>query len=1084
MKNKLKISILIYLMITGEIVFSQTSSLVSLGIDNKLVYTSDTKGNKIPDFSGVGYMNSESPIPYVAVIRTVYPVAGDNLLNVQNAINDLAALPLDANGFRGSILFKAGKYLISDTVKIAASGIVLRGEGTDSATGTHFIGTKNSQYSLFYFSGNGSVNYSTSSRKSIVDPYVPFGTKQLTLAAGHNFIVGDKVVIHRIPKDSWVHLLRMDSLNFLDPTSVSWTASAYDLYSERKVTAVNGNIISIDAPIMDLIDTAYATGEVMRYTSSRIEKCGIENMCISSSFASQTDENHGWEAVTFYKIINSWAKNLQVYYFGYSAVHVLDGAAWITIDSCKMYDAKSTVDGGRRYSFNVDGQRTLVQNCTTRNGRHDYVNGSRTCGPVVFYNCTSTLQLNDIGPHHRWSTGILYDNIIGDGRMDVQNRLNSGSGHGWAGGQVMFWNCNGNRMVIQDPEGDHRNWAIGCIFTEITNVGDQTIEPYGIIESRGTRITAIPSLFKQQLTERLEPLKQNQTISFNSLSAKIYGDADFSVSATASSTLSVTFSSADTSIATVINEIIHIKKAGTVQIIASQLGNLYYNPAISVSQTLVINPSAQSISFNAIATKTYGDADFSGNATASSGLSVIYSSSNLSVATIVNNNIHIIGVGTSIVSAVQSGNNNFSSAPTITQTLTVVKANQVISFLAIPTKVIGTADFNPGASINSGLIISYTSSNTAVATIVNGNIHIVSKGTALITAAQSGNSNYNPATNVQQTLTVTGISQTINFPAIPLKVFGNADFAPGATVSSGLTVSYTSSNTSVATIVSGNIHIVAAGTSIITASQSGNTTYNAASSVNQTLTVSPSLNYSPTAITILSGKLSSGVIGNLATNNSSYYVVSSTTSGTRVNDWYGSVKITQSPSSISKLTINYDGKNSISRTQIIYLYNWVTATWTQIDSRSVSSSDILISKIQTSPSNFISTLGEIRARIYSTGGTSNYTSSGDWLQFVLETAIVAKNIPLQIENESAKVNVYPNPTNGFVNVEYSLEEKKEVVILMYNLNGQLVKNCINQIDSKGKHSIRISLENLIPGVYQLHFKTGSQLNIYQIIVSK
>ena len=55
---------------------------------------------------------------------------------------------------------------------------------------------------------------------------------------------------------------------------------------------------------------------------------------------------------------------------------------------------------------------------------------------------------------------------------------------------------------------------------------------------------------------------------------------------------------------------------------------------------------------------------------------------------------------------------------------------------------------------------------------------------------------------------------------------------------------------------------------------------------------------------------------------------------------------------------------------------------------------------------------------------------------------------------------------------------------MYNLNGQLVKNCINQIDSKGKHSIRISLENFIPGVYQLHFKTGSQLNIYQIIVSK
>ncbi len=663
-------------MLNFKFVFSQTSSLVSKGTDGKLIYTSDSKGNKIPDFSGVGYMNSESPIPSIPIVRTVYPVSGNNLLNIQNAINEVAALPLDANGFRGAILFKAGKYLISDTIKITASGIVLRGEGADSSTGTHFVGTKPSQFSLFYFSGNGGINYSTSSRKAILDAYVPIGTKQITVAAGHTFLSGDKVLVHRIPKDSWVRLLNMDSLNFLDSTSVSWVASAYDLYSERKVTAINGNIISLDAPIMDLIDTAYATGELMRYTSSRIEKCGIENMCISSTYTSETDENHGWEAVTFNKIINSWAKNLQVYYFGYAAVHVLSTAAWITIDSCKMYDPKSTVDGGRRYSFNVDGQRTLVQNCVTRNGRHDYVNGSRTCGPVVFYNCSSTLQLNDIGPHHRWSTGILYDNIVGDGRMDVQNRLNAGTGHGWAGAQIMFWNCNGNRMVIQDPQGDHRNWAIGCQFTEITNVGDQTTEPFGIVESKGIHITAIPSLFKQQLTERIEPLKQNQTISFNSIPTKTYGNSDFIITATASSTLPVIITSGDTAIATVSNDLIHIKNAGTVQIIANQSGNIYFNAASSVIQNLVINRATQTINFPSIPTKSTGTADFGLTAYASSGLAITYTSSNVSVATIVNNNIHIVGVGTSIISAVQSGNSNYTAATTVTQTLTVVQGAQ------------------------------------------------------------------------------------------------------------------------------------------------------------------------------------------------------------------------------------------------------------------------------------------------------------------------------------------------------------------------------------------------------------------------
>lgn len=80
------------------------------------------------------------------------------------------------------------------------------------------------------------------------------------------------------------------------------------------------------------------------------------------------------------------------------------------------------------------------------------------------------------------------------------------------------------------------------------------------------------------------------------------------------------------------------------------------------------------------------------------------------------------------------------------------------------------------------------------------------------------------------------LNQTITFNTLPTKVVGDADFAPGAIASSGLAVSYTSSNTSVATIVNGNIHIVGAGTSTITASQSGNSSYAAASSVSQTLT--------------------------------------------------------------------------------------------------------------------------------------------------------------------------------------------------------------------------------------------------------
>jgi hypothetical protein len=133
------------------------------------------------------------------------------------------------------------------------------------------------------------------------------------------------------------------------------------------------------------------------------------------------------------------------------------------------------------------------------------VDGSRTPGPTVFYNCTASLQNADLGPHHRWSTGILLDNIVGNGQLRVQDRADSGSGHGWSGSQIMFWNCTAGDIVIQDPPSYHRNWAIGCVGP-ITNVGQWKTHPLGIVESKGVKITAIPSLFKAQLAERLNDL--------------------------------------------------------------------------------------------------------------------------------------------------------------------------------------------------------------------------------------------------------------------------------------------------------------------------------------------------------------------------------------------------------------------------------------------------------------------------------------------------------------------------------------------------------------------------------------------------
>ena len=104
--NKSRIYFLLFLIVLLQgIAYAQTSSLVSIGTNGNLIYTPDNKGNVVPDFSAVGYLNGESPIPTIGVVLTVNPVAGDNLANVQNAINQVAAMPVDASGYRGTILF-------------------------------------------------------------------------------------------------------------------------------------------------------------------------------------------------------------------------------------------------------------------------------------------------------------------------------------------------------------------------------------------------------------------------------------------------------------------------------------------------------------------------------------------------------------------------------------------------------------------------------------------------------------------------------------------------------------------------------------------------------------------------------------------------------------------------------------------------------------------------------------------------------------------------------------------------------------------------------------------------------------------
>src|SRR5262249_36268082 len=95
--------------------------------------------------------------------------------------------------------------------------------------------------------------------------------------------------------------------------------------------------------------------------------------------------------------------------------------------------------------------------------------------------------------------------------------------------------------------------------------------------------------------------------------------------------------------------------------------------------------------------------------------------------------------------------------------LTVNKANQTITFGSLSDKTYGDASFNLGATSDSGLSVSYSVvSGNAYASVTGNTVTITGAGPVTIEATQTGDSDYNAATPVQQSFTINKASLTVS----------------------------------------------------------------------------------------------------------------------------------------------------------------------------------------------------------------------------------------------------------------------------------------------------------------------------------
>jgi autotransporter-associated beta strand protein len=460
---------------------------ITLGSDGKLVYTPDASGDIIPDFSKAGYRGGDVPIPYVPVVTTLVPVAGNNYTQIQNAINALKARPLGPDGLRGAVLLKAGVYVGSGTVSVNGRGIVLRGEG-EGTNGTILRGM-----SISISGGSRSLG---STQYNVVSDYVPLGANWFTVDSTNGLAPGDEIQIVRPSNGTWLQAL------YPPDGKDSWVG-AVDIRMYRKIVAIEEKRVLLDAPVVQSLDRIHGYGGASfnKATYSGTEDSGIEYLRVDrGNSAVDTNGNTGGVMMDFGGVQNCWVRHL---YNDRMNGHTMDvgGARYITVEDVTSFhmplvyrESSATV---QNFTFSYGGQGIHFHRCVSQNGGSEFTSGPAGSGPTVFSECTIPQAVAFTGPHMKWTVGVLYDAIYA--KQPFQTFRNDGS-HGWGGGNHIAWNCEASSYHFDRPPTAHQ-WNIGCL---------------GPVSSKEPRSGALPcerlsqgvhvepgSLFRAQLSERI-----------------------------------------------------------------------------------------------------------------------------------------------------------------------------------------------------------------------------------------------------------------------------------------------------------------------------------------------------------------------------------------------------------------------------------------------------------------------------------------------------------------------------------------------------------------------------------------------------
>lgn len=482
------------------------SHWVHPGRGGKLVYDTTPQGDRIPDFSYAGYEGGGVALPNVPARRTVQPSGADDTAAIQKAIDEVAALPL-VNGFRGAVELVPGTFHCALTLSIATSGVILRGAGSgDRGTTIEMAGAPHLALRIAGKLEQKDLGVET----TIPDAYVPAGTSVIHVADAASLHPGDTLLITKPVTAAWTHFMGMDNL-YRDGKPEHWV-SANHLDVRRRIASISGNTITLDVPLMDSYDRRFFDGaraEVRKVEiSGQLTKVGVEDLRLVAPQRVIALGDPAFSGISIRDVVDSWIRGVTLEDTT-NGMSINNGSERTTFLRCGIVQHVAVTSHAKPADFAINGSQILLDHCTGSGDSTFYiVTQDRQQGPVVALHCRF-LGNGHIQPHQRWSTGLLIDNCeVPGGGIDLMNRGEMGSGHGWPIGWAIVWNSSAQSFAMNTPPGS-MIWSIGNRGEEtnprfpVFDGGPQrpSLEP-ATIESAGTPVQP-QSLYLAQLQERL-----------------------------------------------------------------------------------------------------------------------------------------------------------------------------------------------------------------------------------------------------------------------------------------------------------------------------------------------------------------------------------------------------------------------------------------------------------------------------------------------------------------------------------------------------------------------------------------------------